>query len=101
MSASADRKLGVIELALMRCRELAGIRIHQKAKRHYPERLAFVDGVPFSDVAASLGETAVSEMGLGSAMTLVSGGADNLRSLLTVWGYADTQGLLAQLGLGA
>jgi hypothetical protein len=91
VSASADRKLGVIELAIMRCRELAGIRIRQKAQRHFPDNLAFVDEVPFADVAASLGQELVKEMGIGGAVALVSGGADNLRSLLCVWGYSSEQ----------
>lgn len=91
VTASADRKMGVIELGVMRCRELAGIRIMQKAKRHYQDHLAFVEGVPFADVAASLGQELVKAMGLGGSMQLVSGGADNLRSLLTVWGYGDNQ----------
>jgi hypothetical protein len=83
--------MGVIELGVMRCRELAGIRIMQKAKRYYPDQLAFIEDQPFSDVASSLGEDLVKTMGFGGAMTLVSGGADNLRSLLTVWGYARAQ----------
>jgi hypothetical protein len=71
----------------MRCRELAGIRIKQKSQRHFPDHLAFVEGVPFADVAASLGQELVKTMGLGGSIALVSGGADNLRSLLGVWGY--------------
>ncbi len=92
VAASADRKMGVIELAVMRCRELAGIRIKQKTQRHFPDNLAFVDGVPFADIAASLGEQLVKEMGLGGSIALVSGGADNLRSLLGVWGYGSEAG---------
>lgn len=91
VTASSDRKMGVIELALMRCRELAGIRIHQRAQRRYPEHLAFVEAVPFSDVAASIGKELVKEIGLGNSVALVSGGADNLRSLLSVWGYTKEQ----------
>lgn len=90
-TTSSERKLTVIDLALMRCRELAGIRIKQKAQRHHPDQLAFIDGIPFSDVAASLGEDVVKEMGIGGAMVLVSGGADNLRSLLCVWGHTRQQ----------
>lgn len=91
VTASDDRKMGVIELAVMRCRELAGIRIHQRAQRRYPEHFAFVENLPFADVASSVGEQLVKEMGLGSAIVLVTGGADNLRSLLEVWGYTKEQ----------
>jgi hypothetical protein len=87
ITASADRRMGVIELAVMRCRELAGIRIKQKATRHFPDHLAFIEGQPFADIAASLGKELVKTMGLGGSVQLVAGGADNLRSLLAVWGY--------------
>jgi len=98
VTASVDRKMGVIELAVMRCRELAGIRIKQKAQRHYPDHLAFIEGVPFSDVASSLGQELVKTMGLGGSIALVSGGADNLRSLLGVWGYGkDSANIFAEM----
>ncbi|GIV03714.1 MAG: hypothetical protein KatS3mg015_2544 [Fimbriimonadales bacterium] len=88
---SQGRQIGVIELALMRCRELAGIRLRQKAQRHFPEYLDVADSVPLSELAYSLGQEAVRRMGFANTVALVQGGADNLRSLLRVWGYSADQ----------
>jgi hypothetical protein len=77
-TASA-RILGAAELALMRCRELAGIRIRHKDKNAAP-------GASDSLVASVLGTEKVVD-----PMKLVHGGADGLRSLLSEWGFEDTQ----------
>lgn len=77
-----------LELALMRCRELAGIRILQRAKRALPDRMPALEEVPHSQVALVLGQSTLKGMGLSSAMALVEGGADNLRSLLLIKGYS-------------
>lgn len=84
-------RMSVMDLALMRCRELAGIRIKQKMKRHFPERIELIENIPFCDIAAVLGRDTLKEMGLANAIWLVDGGADNLRSLLNAWGYAQAQ----------
>lgn len=89
-TASDERALTIFDLALMRCRELAGIRIRQKT-RQFPEHLSFVEGEPASDVACTLGHEIVKEMGFKSTLALVAGGADNLRSLLSVWGHSKEQ----------
>lgn len=92
MTASAGNgHVDVVALALMRCRELAGIRIKQKTQRQFPERLEFIQSIPFSDMAAVLGQETLREMGITDAIALVSGGADNLRSLLKVRGYSKEQ----------
>lgn len=91
VTASSAKKLGVVELALMRCRELAGIRIKQKAQRHFPDQLELIESIPFCDVAAVMGIETLKELGISHSLALVSGGADNLRSLLKVWGYAKEQ----------
>jgi len=88
VTASIDGEFAAFELALMRCRELAGIRIHQKAKQ-FPDRIASVAAEPYAQVAPALGKTILKEMGLSNALALVAGGADNLRSLLKVKGYSD------------
>lgn len=85
-------KVDVVELALMRCRELAGVRIKQKVQKQFPEHLALLEGIPYYDIAAVLGAETLKEMGLSNTMALVTGGADNLRSLLKVWGYGKEQG---------
>ena len=87
-TASNERNLAAVELALMHCRTLAGIRINQKS-RQFPERIAAVAQEPLAQVAASLGKTIVKEMGFTNPLALVSGGADNLRLLLKVKGYSD------------
>lgn len=89
VTASAGQ-LAAIELALMRCRELAGIRIKQKG-RQFPEQLAAIETVPFAQVAPTLGRPALKEIGLSNSLALVTGGADNLRSLLRVKGYPEDQ----------
>lgn len=88
VTASAGRELGNLEGALMRCRELAGIRILQKGKQH-PDCMAQVAGMSFAQVAPALGRDRLSEIGLSNTLALVAGGADNLRSLLMVKGYTD------------
>lgn len=83
--------IDAVELALMRCRELAGIRIRQKAQRHFPEYFAQCENVPYGSTAATLGMDALKKMGLSNTLALVSGGADNLRSLLVAKGYSQEQ----------
>lgn len=90
-AAENERELGAIELALMRCRELAGIRILQKGQKTCPECLGAVDGAPYSEIAALLGAETLKRMGLSNSLALVEGGADNLRSLLRAWGYSTEQ----------
>lgn len=91
-SGGNGKQLGVIELAIMRCRELAGIRIKQKIQRHFPERLELIETLPLCDIAAVMGTETLQELGMRNTMALISGGADNLRSLLKVWGYGKEQG---------
>ena len=79
-----------MEAALMRCRELAGIRIKQK-ERHCPECIEQVRGLPNSVVAATIGQEMVKQMGLANTIALVNGGADNLRALLSEYGYEPQQ----------
>jgi hypothetical protein len=71
--------LGAAALAMMRCRELAGIRIRHKCRDCAP-------GEPDSLVASSMGPAEVPD-----PMKLVHGGADGLRSLLSEWGFEGTQ----------
>jgi hypothetical protein len=69
--------LGAADLALLRCRELAGIRIRHKCKE-------CGDGAPDALVASVMGSTRVPD-----PMKLVHGGTDGLRSLLTTRGFGD------------
>jgi hypothetical protein len=87
VTASTGRELAAIELALMRCRELAGIRIHQQGKK-FPKNIALIANEPYGQVAATLGKGILKEMGFTNSLMLVLGGADNLRSLLQVKGHS-------------
>lgn len=90
-ASAGDRNMSVMDLALMRCRELAGIRLKQKAARSFPDQLPLIESVPLGDVAAVLGAETLHELGVMNTMALVTGGADNLRSLLRVWGHSKEQ----------
>ena len=77
-TASA-RVLGAAELALHRCRELAGVRVRHKC----PD---CADGHPLAMVASALGQDKVGD----DSVTLVRGGTDGLRDFLTEQGM-DTE----------
>lgn len=70
---------GAAQLALMRCRELAGVRIRHKCSE-------CAEGEPDSLVAAAMGAAHVTD-----PMKLVTGGTDNLRALLVERGWEDAQ----------
>lgn len=89
VTASAGRELAAIEVALMRCRELAGIRIRQKGMKKCPKYIESVADEPYSQVAFALGEGRLKEMGISNWIELVAGGSDNLLSLLRLKGYAE------------
>ena len=86
---SAALEMGAAEMALARCRELAGIRIKQKEKT-CPECLDGVNGQPNSNIAAFIGADSLERLSLNPSQ-LVRGGADTLESLLAEWGYGATQ----------
>jgi hypothetical protein len=89
VTASAGRELGAAEMALLRCRELAGIRIRQKEKL-CPDCLTPANGKPNALVASLVGEHSLAQMHVDPT-TLVRGGADSLKTLLADWGYPPTQ----------
>ena len=70
---------GAARAALQRCRELAGVRI-----RHSCEECG--EGGPLSVVAASSPAEYLAE-----PLKLVSGGTDFFSTLLSEWGFADSQ----------
>jgi hypothetical protein len=87
--ASAERERGVAELALLRCRALAGRRIRTK-ERQCPDCLAPAKGKPETLVASAVGDATLRELGLDPRV-LVSGGTDELNTLLSAWGYSTPQ----------
>lgn len=86
---SAALEMGAAEMALARCRELAGIRIKQKEKS-CPECLEGVNGQQNSNIAAFIGADTLERLSL-TPPQLVRGGADTLQALLGEWGYATVQ----------
>jgi hypothetical protein len=87
--ASVSRELGAIEMAIARCRELAGIRLRKK-ERSFPECIMLAHGQPSSMVASIIGTESIHQMST-TAAALVKGGADTLRSMLLAWGYSGEQ----------
>ena len=88
--AASARIVGAAEMAVIRCRELAGsrLRTHQKAK---PEVFEGVNGLPNAVVAATLGTEIVNELGGKESLELVKGGTEAFRSLLLGWGFSLSQ----------
>lgn len=76
---------GAAQLALYRCRELAGSRIRSK-RSSCPGCLDEVQHLENSLVASALGAEGLVELGSPSPAALVAGGADGLRALLVSWG---------------
>ena len=96
--AETALEMGAAEMALARCRELAGIRIKQKEKAprngktppEIIEILRTVNGESPANIACSLGPEALEVLSVQPAQ-LVKGGADTLRTLLQEWGYGLVQ----------
>ena len=81
---ASGRVLGAAELALHRCRELAGVRVRHKC----PD---CADGQPLSVVASALGAEA------GDPVALVRGGTDGFREFLTEQGMdSDNAGAICR-----
>ena len=82
--------MGAAEMALMRCREVAGARI-RSYKKSCPDCLDPANGKPNALVAALVGPKVLEELKAPPPLRLVAGGSENFRSLLTNWGFVDTQ----------
>jgi hypothetical protein len=82
---AAGREVGAAELALLRCRELAGIRLRRL--RTCPSCLEAAAGQPAAMVASLVGPEGVQQLGVTNTRDLVKDGADQYRSLLSSWGY--------------
>lgn len=83
MPASAFQ--GAAELALHRCRELAGSRIRSRRKS-CPGCLDEVQHIENGLVASALGVEGLIPLGAPDPLELVAGGADSFKSLLMGWG---------------
>jgi hypothetical protein len=84
---------GAAELALYRCREVAGSRIRTQIRtrsKGSPE-LGAIDGTSNCHVAATIGQRRLEEMGLAQPLVLVRTGTDGFRALLEGWGFDYSQ----------
>lgn len=88
-TASA-KVVGAAELALIRCREVAGSRL-RSYKKSCPDCFETVNGKPNSMVASLMGPEGLEKIGAPNALQLVSGGSDRFQDLLTDWGFAPNQ----------
>jgi hypothetical protein len=93
--ATAARELGAIEMALMRCRELAGLRIKNKScwaelEKRCPGCMERARSKPNELVASAIGPDPLAMIKI-DPFTLVMDGAATLRPLLGGWGYSESQ----------
>lgn len=88
-TASA-RILGAAEMALLRCREVAGAKI-RSYQQGCPECLEPADGKPNALVAALIGQKTLKQLKTPEPLKLVHGGTDGFRALLEGWGFSDAQ----------
>ena len=86
--AASARVLGAAELAIHRCREMAGSRLRSK-HRTRPE-LNVCDGAANGQVAALLGPVTLEQLGSAPA-DLVKDGAASFRTLLATWGHGENE----------
>lgn len=91
VASAAEMELGAAEMALARCRELAGMRVRQKEKA-CPECVARANGHPLSLVAAMVGPDVLTQLGL-EPLKLVKDGASTFSTVLSGWGYSEAQAL--------
>lgn len=82
--------LGAAELAIIRCREIAGARIRTRQNQNHEFQL-LCDGHPNSMVAALLGPERLESLGLSEPLKLVQGGTESFGALLISWGFSEGQ----------
>jgi hypothetical protein len=90
LPASGLKMQGAVELAVLRCRELAGSRLRSK-KQSCPHCLEAVAHLPNALVASGLGRAGVEPLGSPDPRKLVEGGSDTLRALMLGWGYPEDE----------
>lgn len=90
LPASAARLQGAAEMALVRCRELAGTRL-RSYRTKCPHCLEEVKDVPNALVASTLGRMGLEPLGAPEPRSLVRGGTDSLNEILLSWHYSPTE----------
>lgn len=87
---SSLRILGAAELALLRCREQAGVRLRRR-RASCPDCLERMKHIPHNQLLAAIGPDGLEPFGDVDVFDLVAGGADVLRHLLVNWGHAEAE----------
>lgn len=87
VQASA-RVLGAAEMALARCREVAGSRLRSKYRQRAEMRVA--DGKPNAEIASILGPVTLGNLG-ADPLDLVSEGSSAFVGLLVQWGHSERE----------
>ncbi len=90
LPASALMLQGAAEMALVRCRELAGTRL-RSYRTKCPHCLDEVQDVPTALVASTLGRMGLEPLGAPEPRALVAGGTEALREILISWHYTPTE----------
>lgn len=90
LPASAAKFQGAAEMALLRCRELAGSRIRSRRKS-CPHCLDEVAHLPNTLVASGLGRVGLEPLGGPDPRELVAGGSEAFKALLLTWSYDERE----------
>lgn len=86
-SAATERFLGAAEMALIRCREVAGSRVRTRRTK-CPECFIHYEGVDNTLLASAMGQEVLETLGIPGLRELVAGGCDTFRALMLSWGYS-------------
>lgn len=84
---------GAAELALYRCREVAGSRIRTqiRARSKTSPELALIDKQSNCHVCSIIGQPRLNQMGLDKPLALVKTGCDGFTAMLQSWGFEEAQ----------
>lgn len=84
---------GAAELALMRCREVAGSRIRSRLQKQSDNEaeIAAINGAQNAAVAFLVGQARLESIGFTEPLALVKSGTDSFCSLLQSWNFTEAQ----------
>jgi len=86
----AARIIGAAELALNRCREVAGARLRSKQSAN-PDVFASVNGQPNSKIGHIIGPEGLEAVGAASPLVLCTGGGNQFEEMIVRWGATPAQ----------
>lgn len=90
-----SRVAAASDVAVDRCRELAGSRIWRQASNACRDCVAEVKDEPRDQLAALLGREKLAELGIPEASELVAGGADQFIRTIARWGLTPDEAAAA------